>query len=89
MFSSNKQRKFEKKVVRKKEEDSGNMELVAVSKKMRKMFPILRVTGHKNSEITGPSFTEDFTRLYFSSQRGRDGKHGITYEVRGPFTSIL
>jgi len=53
------------------------------------MFPILRVTGHSKSEITGPSFTEDFTRLYFSSQRGRDGKHGITYEVRGPFTSIL
>ena len=70
-------------------EDSGNMELVAVSKKMRKMFPILRVIGHNNSEITGPSFTEDFTRLYFSSQRGRDGKHGITYEVRGPFSSIL
>ena len=70
-------------------EDSGNMELVAVSKKMRKMFPILRVIGHNNSEITGPSFTEDFTRLYFSSQRGRDGEHGITYEVRGPFSSIL
>lgn len=35
------------------------------------------------SEITGPTFSPDGTRLYFSSQRGF--VLGITYEVRGPF----
>ena len=27
----------------------------------------------------------DGTRLYFSSQRGIDGKTGMTFEVTGPF----
>ena len=36
------------------------------------------VTG---SEITGPAFSPDGTRLYFTSQRNP----GTTYEVRGPF----
>jgi secreted PhoX family phosphatase len=35
------------------------------------------------SEITGPTFSPDGSRLYFSSQRGF--VLGITYEVRGPF----
>jgi hypothetical protein len=37
------------------------------------------------SEITGPVFSPDGTRLYFSSQRGGDPQTGITYEVTGPF----
>lgn len=47
----------------------------------------LRITGHDNSEVTGPAFSPDGRRLYFSSQRGKagDSEHGITYEVSGPF----
>lgn len=42
-----------------------------------------------NSEITGPAFTPDGSRLYFSSQRGPSGEdgsgfEGATYEMRIP-----
>ena len=48
--------------------------------------PVLQVDGHVSSEITGPAFSPDGTRLYFSSQRGpAPGGPGITYEVSGPF----
>lgn len=43
--------------------------------------------GQDNSEITGPAFSPDGTRLYFSSQRGGRLAGGITYEVTGPFTA--
>jgi len=33
------------------------------------------------SEVTGPAFSPDYTRLYFSSQR----TPGETFEVTGPF----
>jgi hypothetical protein len=48
---------------------------------------LLRVEGQPFSELTGPAFDPTGTRLYFSSQRGLDGR-GITYEVRGPFDSM-
>lgn len=48
--------------------------------------PVLQVVGQLSSEITGPAFSPDGTRLYFSSQRGPGpGGPGITYEVTGPF----
>lgn len=47
--------------------------------------PFLQLFGHGRSEIAGPAFSPDGTRLYFSSQRGRDGKTGMTFEVTGPF----
>jgi hypothetical protein len=49
--------------------------------------PFLRILDQQSSEVTGPAFSPDGTRLYFSSQRGRSGTDGggITYEVRGPF----
>jgi secreted PhoX family phosphatase len=48
--------------------------------------PILQVVGHDGSEITGPGFSPDGTRLYFSSQRGVNASWiGVTFEVRGPF----
>jgi hypothetical protein len=51
--------------------------------------PFLRVNGQSSSEITGPAFFPDGSRLYFSSQRGTTGSSsgGITYEVSGPFRS--
>ncbi len=42
---------------------------------------VCQVTGADGSEITGPAFSPDGTRLYFSSQRSP----GRTYEVSGPF----
>ena len=42
---------------------------------------VVQVTGVENSEMTGPAFSPDGTRLYFSSQRNP----GRTYEVTGPW----
>lgn len=66
-------------------EDNGNMQIVVVSGEH--VRPLLQIVGQDRSEITGPAFSPDGTRLYFSSQRGVSGKHadGITYEVTGPF----
>ena len=70
-------------------EDRGNMEICGISNKTNKAFPIVRIAGHhKNSEVTGPAFNPSGTRLYFSSQRGKDGKNGITFEVTGPFDML-
>jgi hypothetical protein len=44
----------------------------------------LRAVGHRLSELTGPAFTPAGDRLYFSSQRGTDGR-GVTFEIVGPF----
>ena len=67
-------------------EDGGNMELVAIANDY--VVPICRIIGHGNSEMTGPAFTSDMTRLYVSSQRGStgDSADGVTYEISGPFT---
>lgn len=66
-------------------EDGGNMELVLLTPELE-VAPFLRVSGHDTSEITGPAFSPDGTRLYFSSQRGVDGEGlGMTFEVTGPF----
>ena len=40
-----------------------------------------RLTGVSGSELTGPAFSPDGTRLYVSSERSP----GRTYEIRGPF----
>jgi hypothetical protein len=51
---------------------------------VRQVAPFLRISGQSGSEITGPAFGPDGTRLYLSSQRGVNGT-GITYEITGPF----
>jgi len=66
-------------------EDGGNMELCVILPD-RSVKVLLRLHGQDESEITGPAFSPDGSRLYFNSQRG--GRHGaglgITYEVRLP-----
>ncbi|MEV0779490.1 alkaline phosphatase PhoX [Streptomyces sp. NPDC050433] len=67
-------------------EDGGNMEICLITPD-DVVAPFLRVSGQSGSEITGPAFSPDGSRLYFSSQRGTSGSSsgGITYEVTGPF----
>ena len=69
-------------------EDGGDMEIVVVSS-TGETLPLLQIEGHNASEVTGPAFTADYSRLYFSSQRGATGDSidGVTYEVSGPFTN--
>ncbi|MEU3555739.1 alkaline phosphatase PhoX [Streptomyces fragilis] len=67
-------------------EDGGNLEICVITP-AGVVAPFLRVEGQSASEITGPAFSPDGRRLYFSSQRGTSGSSsgGITYEVTGPF----
>ncbi|MGW0495168.1 alkaline phosphatase PhoX [Streptomyces sp. NPDC003007] len=69
-------------------EDGGTMEICVITP-ADVVAPFLRIDGQSGSEITGPAFSPDGTRLYFSSQRGTSGSSsgGITYEVTGPFRS--
>ena len=52
-------------------EDGGDMEVVLIAPE-GDVVPFARVAepGHDGSEVTGPVFSPDGTRLYFSSQRG-------------------
>ncbi|MFC8077913.1 alkaline phosphatase PhoX [Streptomyces sp. NPDC057307] len=67
-------------------EDGGNLEICVITPD-DVVASFLRVGGQSGSEITGPAFSPDGSRLYFSSQRGTSGSSsgGITYEVTGPF----
>ncbi len=73
-------------------EDGGNMELVAIRPDDTAVV-LARVPGQDGSEVTGPCFSPDGQRLYFSSQRAPVGPIGaplgVTYEVTGPFDSLL
>ena len=70
-------------------EDRDDMEICGISKNNNSAFPIVRIKDHhKKSEVTGPAFDPSGTRLYFSSQNGKNGKVGITYEVTGPFNEL-
>ena len=68
-------------------EDGGNMELCVLGPVggTTQVSAFCRIVGHDGSEVTGPAFSPDGTRLYFSSQRGADGTTGVTWEVTGPF----
>lgn len=63
-------------------EDGGDMQIVALDREYRPMA-LVTLHGHPNSEVTGPAFSPDGRKLYFSSQRGPEGKseYGITYEL--------
>lgn len=70
-------------------EDGGNMELVLITPD-GDVVPFVRAVGHDGSEVTGPAFSPDGTRLYFSSQRGPTprtvteigGDRGVTGDAR-------
>jgi secreted PhoX family phosphatase len=67
-------------------EDGGDLQIVVITKS-GETKPLLQLVGHGHSEITGPAFSPDGSRLYFSSQRGKTGrsKDGITFEISGFF----
>lgn len=73
-------------------EDGGDMEIVMLNADDHARS-IVRVPDHKMSEMTGPTFSPDGSRLYFSSQRGPVGDLGlplgVTFEVSGPFDQLL
>jgi uncharacterized protein len=79
-------------------EDGGNLEIVVITVE-REVAPILRITNQNSgsleeggTELTGPAFSPDGTRLYFSSQRATTGGgngFGLTYEVTGPFRTAV
>lgn len=63
-------------------EDGGDMQIVALSKD-GPLYPLVTLHGQDQSEVAGPAFSPDGRRLYFSSQRGPEGRSefGITYEL--------
>lgn len=65
-------------------EDDGLLRLVIITPE-RKVLPLLQIQ-HPGSELTGPAFSPNSKRLYFSSQKGTDG-NGVTFEITGPFTT--
>lgn len=69
-------------------EDGDDMQLVVLAGTPdggTEVAPFLQIVGHPGSEVTGPCFSPDGTRLYVTSQRGSDGR-GAVFEVSGPFT---
>ncbi len=73
-------------------EDGGDMEVVLLGAD-DVASSIVRLPDQDHSEITGPCFSPDGQRLYFSSQRAQTGDLGlplgITYEITGPFDELL
>lgn len=67
-------------------EDGGDLQICIITPD-RVVAPFLQLVGHNSSELTGPAFSPDGRRLYFSSQRGTTGTSsgGITFEITGPF----
>lgn len=73
-------------------EDGGDMQICAILPD-RRVLPLVQASDLQagtelQSEITGPAFSPDGSRLYFSAQRsGRNGLPGIgiTFEVTLPF----
>ena len=64
-------------------EDGGDMQIIALDHQYNPHV-LLEIHGQERSEITGPAFSPDGRRLYFSSQRGKSGRSedGMTYELR-------
>ncbi|MEE2732546.1 MAG: alkaline phosphatase PhoX [Pseudomonadota bacterium] len=74
-------------------EDGGDMQIVVIDGDGN-VAPLMQIEGQDGSEITGPAFSPDGSRLYFSSQRGcalfgGGNGFGITYEISGPFGDYM
>lgn len=73
-------------------EDGDDMQVVML-RPDNSLLPIVRLPGQDHSEITGPCFSPDGRRFYFSSQRAQVGPQnlplGRTYEITGPFDALL
>ncbi len=70
--------------------DDRQLVLLADAEGTRIAAPFMQLFGHEGSEVTGPAFSPDGLRLYFSSQRGTGGMSfspGMTFEISGPFRS--
>ncbi|MGQ0843627.1 MAG: alkaline phosphatase PhoX [Sporichthyaceae bacterium] len=67
-------------------EDRGSLDIGLISPNGR-VSVFAHLVGHRRSEITGPAFSPDGSRLYFSSQRGTTDRDadGYTFEITGPF----
>jgi secreted PhoX family phosphatase len=67
-------------------EDGGNLRISMICADTLEVAPVIEMFGldQSESEIAGPAFSPDGSRLYFSSPRAGGGR-GITYEVQGPF----
>jgi secreted PhoX family phosphatase len=69
-------------------EDNDDLQIVMLARDGKGDFtvsPFMQLIGHDSSEVAGVAFSPDGTRLYFSSQRGVDGRTGLTFEITGPF----
>ena len=73
-------------------EDGDDMQVIGIRPDDTTVV-LAQATGHTGSEITGPTFSPDGQRLYFSSQRGPTTPLGLalglTYEVTGTFDELL
>jgi secreted PhoX family phosphatase len=65
--------------------DEPQLVLLADASGRRVAGPFLQLVGHAGSEVAGPAFSPDGSRLYVTSQRGTDGRNGMTFEINGPF----
>lgn len=66
-------------------EDGGDMQIVVLDNRYN-AIPLVTLHGQPGSEIAGPAFTPDGSRLLFSSQKGAlgDPMGGTTYELLLP-----
>ena len=73
-------------------EDGGDMQVVAI-RPDNTAIVVAQVLDQGGSEITGPCFSPNGQRLYFSSQRAPIGELGlplgVTYEISGPFDVMM
>ena len=64
-------------------EDGDNMQIVLV-RDDGSTFPVIEYPNDPTNELTGPAFSPDGTRMYFSAQR----LPGETFEVTGPWDAF-